>query len=97
MLSSEYIQARQTAYRVYHELKYSFEKLSLDAVISLHGLAAFIVAGCPALTLPVGIDQSEGLPVPIVLNGLRFTEGKLFGIGAALEAALGKGFQPSLI
>lgn len=77
-------------------LEQSFAELSLDAVISLRGLIAFPVTGSPALTLPVGLDEAEGKPVPVVLNGLPFSEGKLLEIGAALEAALGKDIRPPL-
>jgi amidase len=88
MLTPDYIEARGTARKALKELEQSFEQLSLDAIISLHGLIAFPVTGCPALTLPVGFDETEGIPVPLVLNGLPFSEGKLLAIGAALEAAL---------
>ena len=88
METSEYMQSLQTKNEVLQELEQIFSKLSLDAVISLQGLIAFPVTGSPALTLPIGIDEVEGLPVPIVLNGLPFSEGKLLAIGAALESAL---------
>lgn len=97
MLASEYIQARQASHRALKELEQSFAEHSLDAVISPLCLIAFPATGCPSLALPVGVDEAKGLPVSLVLNGLSFTEGKLIGIGAALEAALGKDIRPGLL
>lgn len=94
MLTTEYFAARQTAHIALANLKKSFAELSLDAVISTSGLVAFPVTGCPALTLPVGMDEAKGTPVPLTLNSLPFTEGKLLAIGAALEAALGLDIHP---
>jgi amidase len=94
MLTPEYIQAREAAHKALRELEQSFAELSIDAVISPLCLIAFPVTGCPSLALPVGIDEAEGIPVPLVLNGLPFSEGKLLAIGAALEAALGKNIYP---
>lgn len=94
MLAPEYIQARETAYKALRELEQSFAELSIDAVISPLCLIAFPVTGCPSLTLPVGVDEAEGIPIPLVFNGLPFSEGKLLAIGAALEAALGKTIRP---
>lgn len=96
MLTPEYMRSRETARQALRALEQSFCELSLDAVISLHGLIAFPVTGSPALTFPVGFDEAEIRPVPVVLNGLPFSEGKLLGIGAALEAAIGKDFRPPL-
>jgi len=69
-------------------------KGGLDAVVSPNGLFVFPVTGAPALTFPVGFDESAGIPVPLVLNGLPFSEAKLFGIGAALEDAVRAEWQP---
>lgn len=96
MLTSDYIEARQTSHWALGELEKSFSELSIDAVISPFGLVAFPVTGCPSLAIPVGIDETKGLPVSLVFNGLPFTEGELLGIGAALEAALGKDIKPEL-
>lgn len=96
MLTHEYVQSREIAHQCLEELKNTFALQSLDAVISLEGLIVFPVTGCPALTLPVGIDETKGMPVPITINGLPFSEGKLLTIGAVLEAAIGKDFKPPL-
>jgi amidase len=97
MLTSEYFEARETAGSALRALQKSFSELALDAVVSLYGLMVFPVTGCPALTLPVGVDDEEGMPVPVVINGLPFTEGNILGIGMALETALNLSLQPALI
>ena len=48
------------------------------------------MAGLPGLNVPCGL--SEGLPVGLQLIGPQFSESRLFGIGYALETALG--FDP---
>jgi amidase len=95
MLTAEYVEARRTAQDALLALEKSFGEMELDAVVSMSGLMAFPVTGCPALTLPVGIDC--GLPVPITLNGLPFSEGKLLAIGSALETAIGGDFRPPFL
>ncbi len=96
MLTPEYFEARETARNVLRALQKSFSELSLEAAVSLYGLVAFPVTGCPALTLPVGYDEENGIPVPIVINGLPFTEGSILGIGMALETALNLRLHPTL-
>jgi amidase len=96
MLTSVYFEARETARSALQAVRKSFSELSLDAVVSLYGLMVFPVTGCPALTLPVGFDEEEGIPVPIVINGLPFTEGSILGIGMALETALNLCLHPTL-
>jgi amidase len=96
MLTSEYFEARETARRALQELQKNFSELLLDAVVSLRGLMVFPVTGCPALTLPVGYDEEEGVPIPVVINGLPFTEGSILGIGMAIEAALNISLHPTL-
>ena len=97
MLTREYVEARQKVRDGLVALRHGFEDLRLDAVVSKVGLMAFPVTGCPALTLPVGVDDETGLPVPLTLNGLPFSEGALLRIGAALERAVGIGRRPPLI
>jgi amidase len=94
MLTQEYFEARQRARDGLRALHRSFAEHRLDAVVSKIGLMAFPVTGCPALTLPAGLDGKSGLPVPITLNGLPFSEGRLLAIGAALERAVGAGLRP---
>ena len=48
------------------------------------------MAGLPGLNVPCGL--SEGLPVGVQLIGPQFSENRLFGVGYALETALG--FDP---
>ncbi len=97
MLTQEYFEARQRARDGLRDLRRGFEQLRLDAVVSKTGLMAFPVTGCPALTLPVGVDGETGLPVPLTLNGLPFSEGALLRIGAALERAVGIGSRPPCV
>jgi amidase len=94
MLTRDYFIARQAVREGLEAMEKSFAQLRLDAVVSMCGLVAFPVTGCPALTLPVGMDDAEGLPVPLTLNGLPFSEGKLLTIGAALEAVVNRTFTP---
>lgn len=96
MLTEDYLNARQTARQALAALEKGFSELGLDAVVSLCGLMAFPVTGCPALTLPVGVDAATGLPVPLTLNGLPFSEGKLLHIGAELERELNLKILPPL-
>ena len=96
MLTREYFDAREVARDALARLAASFEAQRLDAVASMAGLIAFPVTGAPALTLPVGFDLAAGLPVPMTFNALPFTEGTLFTIASALEAALGGVLPASL-
>jgi amidase len=89
MLTQDYFDARGVARRALHELHRLFAEQRLDAVVSMCGLVAFPVTGCPALTLPVGWNAAEGLPVPMTFNGLPFSEGRLLAAASALERALG--------
>ena len=61
----------------------------LDAVLSLNnahaGFAA--VAKYPALTIPMGYT-AEGEPRSLTLIGKQFQEGKLYRLGAPIEALL---------
>jgi aspartyl-tRNA(Asn)/glutamyl-tRNA(Gln) amidotransferase subunit A len=45
------------------------------------------MAGLPGLSIPCGL--SEGLPVGLQILGPQFSENMLFGVGHALEKALG--------
>ncbi len=94
MLTKEYFEARQKVRDGLQALRRGFDELQLDAVASKVGLMAFPVMGCPALTLPVGVDGETGLPVSLTLNGLPFSEGALLRIGAALERVVGTGCRP---
>ena len=48
------------------------------------------MAGLPGLNVPCGL--SDGLPVGLQLIGPQFSENTLFGVGYALEQAIG--FDP---
>jgi len=50
------------------------------------------MAGLPGLSIPCGL--SEGLPVGLQLIGPQFSENLLFGVGHALERAIGFDFVP---
>ena len=50
------------------------------------------MAGLPGLSIPCGL--SEGLPVGLQILGPQFSENTLFGVGHALERALGFDFVP---
>jgi len=45
------------------------------------------LAGIPAISIPNGL--SEGLPVGLQLVGPAFSENRILGIAASLEAAIG--------
>lgn len=94
MLTLEYAGARMGVHTALEAMKKDFAEQRLDAVVSMNGLIAFPVTGCPACTLPVGMDDEVVLPVPLTLNGLPFADGKLLAIGATLEAAINRNFIP---
>lgn len=96
MQTTEYFSAREAARDALARLCASFEAQRLDAVASMAGLIAFPVTGSPALTMPVGFDPAAGLPVSMTFNALPFSEGTLFTVAAALEAALGSVLPASL-
>ncbi len=50
------------------------------------------MAGLPGLSIPCGL--SEGLPVGLQILGPQFSENTLFGVGHALERALGFDYVP---
>jgi len=51
------------------------------------------LTGLPGLTVPVGYDES-GLPIGLQLMGPAWSEGKLLGIGAALERVIERQTPP---
>lgn len=95
MLTQDYVNARRTARDALQALEKSIGESGLDAIVSMCGLIAFPVTGCPALTLPVGVE--DGLPVPLTLNGLPYSEEKLLAIASALEAAVDGDFRPPFL
>lgn len=96
MMTPDYAAVRAEIRGTLRALEEMFTANLLDAVVSTQSLLAFSLTACPALTLPVGIDETLGLPVPLILLGLPFTEARLFSIAAALENAIGMDFLPPL-
>lgn len=98
MLTPDYAAVRAEIRGTMRALEEMFTANRLDAVVSTQTLLAFSLTACPALTLPVGLDDAIGapVPVPLVLLGLPFTESKLLAIAAALESDIGRTFLPPL-
>ena len=96
MLTPDYAAVRAEIRGTMRALEEMFSANHLDAVVSTQSLLAFSLTACPALTMPVGLDESRGvpMPVPLILLGLPFTEAKLLAVAAALESDIGGEFLP---
>lgn len=94
LLSSSYLGARARIRKAERELEDLFASWRLSAVASPNGLFVIPVTGAASATFPVGMDETTGLPVPIVLEVPRYADAVLLAVGTALEDAVRVDWRP---